>query len=361
MTRPMQTATRQGKRTLSWTRFRLPPNQEGWPFLGSTAGDDTESQLVNPLQGVPGTSWNRHVILGKMVEDPQEAVCIIQWQFMDHLTNFIASPACDRFLRLLDGQSQHDAGDDSSTLNEAAAAAPADSSTQPDDPPVDNNEMEVITRRRRRFVVLKHWTEAATSDIKGRVTLSSFVMGVADDSFDTLYRTYQDAKETFGRPRNIGISGVWFYIPRSWSAAEEQEDMLETWLENTFGRGSGGASGSQPTRLAQSTSANASGQPKKGFMCEFNIWNDFPNESANVRREEDHAKDLEIKDRWDQMTGEWISDGRILSCRRERWDFEQVRGIQARDKEKKRKREEGVDTLEDTDSKKPTAEIRTEG
>lgn len=361
------------KRPITWTRFRLPPNQE-WPHWlcpGATAShDDVESKLVDPLQDVPGVSCYS-MTLGKMVEFPQEAVCIIQWSFMEYLTDFLESPACDTFLRLLDGNEQHDAaaGDgNDNTLDEAEAT---NSSKQQTEPPAME---ELISRRRRRFLVLKHWEEAATSDIEGRVTMTTFVIPVADDRYGTLHEAYLDVRETFGRfdvpnppdqdwierfGRAQNSRRVWFYAPRRGAAeeAEKQQDMSsQTWLEMTFGRGeSGGAGGQLPLPLVQSqvdANASASDAPKKGLMCEFRVWNDFKDANVNLASEEKHAKDAEIKEKWNKFVGQWMSDGRILAWKRERWDFESVRRFWERERHsEKRKREEAVDTVTDSETR----------
>ncbi|KAK3321964.1 hypothetical protein B0H66DRAFT_553027 [Apodospora peruviana] len=356
MARYRQTARDKGKRLITWTRFRLPPNHEwpAWPCL-TAAGHDAVNPVGNPLEGVGGTSCYA-ITLGRMVDFPQEAVCMIEWEYMDDLTNFLASPACDEFLRLLD---EH--GDNDDTLDEVAyssmlswppllsgAAAAAQIQT-----------MELIFRRRRRsrFLILKHFSEAATSTIQGRVTLSTFVITAEkEDGYASLCKAYPDVRETFGRfdrpnhppdPELIERYGrasskerVWFYA-RGIPAEEKQEDMSETWVEKTFGRaGSGG--GQQPPLVQSQSSASDGGSPPgpqpKALMCEFRVWNDMRDEIVNLGNEEAHAKDAEIKEIWDQVMGEWMSDGRILAWKRERWDFEPVMRFWERIREKKKKK-----------------------
>ncbi|KAM7214627.1 hypothetical protein V8F06_010026 [Rhypophila decipiens] len=361
MARTKQTSMPKPKRPMTWTRFRLPPTQDSpnWSSSSAAAGYDAKrDQLFNMLDGVPGTS-RYYIAIGKMVEDPQKAVCTIGWEFMDDLTNFIASPACDRFLRTLDGMNKAEIGKDDNTLDEAA-----DSSKPTQHSPAENDDTELIARRRNRFLVLKHWESCSTSEIIGRVTLSTYLMAMPDNSFNTLHRTFQEVEKTYG---TTTITNVWFYTPRSWSAADEQEDMSETWMEKTFGRG-GGTSGVQSTppsppppprfqsESAAATAAaggSASDRPKKGLICNFDMWETFRPSKMDVDREDYLDRYRKIKENFDRVTGEWISDGRMLSGIRELWDFVSVREFVETNRERKRKRDEGMDS----DSKKLTTEL----
>ncbi|KAK4213852.1 hypothetical protein QBC37DRAFT_422473 [Rhypophila decipiens] len=361
MARTKQTSKPRPKRPMTWTRFRLPPTQDppNWSSSSAAAGYDAKrGQFLDILDGVPGTS-SYDMAIGKMVEDPQEAVCIIGWEFMDDVTNFIASPACDRFLRTLDGMNEADIGKDDNTLDEAA-----DSSKPTQHTPAENDDAELIARRRNRFLVLKHWESCSTSEIIGRVTLSTYLMAMPDDSFDTLHRTFLDVEKAYGARE---ITNVWFYTPRSWSAADEQEDMSETWMEKTFGRG-GGTSGAQSTsppprvRSESATAAaaaavtaggSASDPPKKGLICNFHMWETFRPSKMDVDREDYLDRYRKIKENFDRVTGEWISDGRMLSGKRDLWDFLSVSEFVEMNRERKRKRDEGIDL----DSEKLTTEL----
>lgn len=333
MARTKQTVPLKPKGPITWTRFRLPPNHEwpAWPCLGATTGatDNATDPPVNPLEGVGGASCYT-ITLGKLVESPQEAVCMIQWKYMDDVNNFLASPACDAFLKLLGLLDQESPGEEEEDDAGAGAGAGDDKDYR---------------RRHRHFLVLKHWEEAATSTIQGRVTLSTFVVPEQEeDGYAGLYTLYRDLRETFGRydrpktpdadmverfGRAANRSRVWFYSRRP-TGQVEQEEMSRTWLGKTFGRGESGDGG-----------GTEEASPKKtALMCEFRVWNDYRDVNVNLSSEEENAKDGEIKELWDRFMGEWMSHGRVLAWKRERWDFEPVLGFRERRSEEKMKEEE---------------------
>ncbi|KAI0401786.1 hypothetical protein F4802DRAFT_600630 [Xylaria palmicola] len=90
----------------TWTRFQLPLGQ-GWPIWPRNYAD----KYHGPLKDVAGVG---RTSLGRMVEDPEQAVFVIPvagWESTEALAAFRLSALCGSFLGSL-GRSEDDDDDD---------------------------------------------------------------------------------------------------------------------------------------------------------------------------------------------------------------------------------------------------------
>lgn len=316
------------KETITWTRFHLPLNQQ-WPAWPSSGKGHPAEQYVGPLADMEGAPWNK-ITLGKMVEFPEEAVYMVQWETMDDLHKFLASPACDRFLKHLsehghehrDETSPTTAAEDKDAETKSARRKVGSLTVEEEKSSSSATEPEIdLSHRRRRFLILTHFEGRQTTDIEGRVTLSVFVLPVPrKDENNSLWTAYQRLGATFGyrqlvpsRDEEEPIERYWCR-PKVWFYAEkEQEDLSERWIERTFG----GSSGVNQT---------GSSSGPKTLVCEFRVWHENWRVKDNryVEMEEAQARDEVFRKKWEQVTGEWMARGRILAWKSERWDFRRV-------------------------------------
>ncbi|KAI0381430.1 hypothetical protein F5Y04DRAFT_255484 [Hypomontagnella monticulosa] len=277
MARTKQTARRYGKPITTWTRFYLPLDQE-WPSWPATYQDTH----VGPLASVNGEA-----LLGRMVENPEQAAYIIIWRTLEDLKNFQASPACAEFLQNLP---QHDGSQVSIesgsalrylTLDNASSSSSASPSSS-------------------RFLTLKHVSERPTSDVEGRVTLTAFMIPRKDESEKwTWYEKIKDVLHrhlplirircTYGWP----YLTVWF-----WVLAEDG------WAEERFGR-------------PEQTQEDVHGRT---ILCSFRLWPSSGN--ASPMHEDDPTKEPQVRNSWGRAVAEVMPP--VTAWVQERWDIRMV-------------------------------------
>jgi len=341
MARKKQTAKYYGKGTVTWTRFHLPANQE-WPTWPCSNTSEPEELYAGPLVGLEGVDVYQ-ISLGRMVEFPEDAVFTIVWRETNDLNNFLASPACDELLRNIpEREHGHKAAETESTRRRRGLLTLEDENPTSSPSAAASVSEMVLSRRRCRFLTLEYFESCPTPNIQGRVTLSAFVVPAAktDDysSESSLWMAYQRLGATFGDDDSLPCCDnepikrywsrqrVWFHAGR---ASDEEEDMSDEWLERTFGRRRG-ANHVTPDleRQGQPQAQSQSGGPfgPKSLVCEFRVWDDEPRAEVkrDIEEEEANAKDSVFRQRWEQVTGEWMSRGRILAWKRERWGFRRM-------------------------------------
>ncbi|KAJ4154727.1 hypothetical protein LMH87_000006 [Akanthomyces muscarius] len=81
MARIRQTARRSIRALITLTRFYLPLDQE-WPAWPAEEGCDPHA---GPLEGVEGAHSMR---MGRLIDDPEQAVYIIDWSLLQHFKAF---------------------------------------------------------------------------------------------------------------------------------------------------------------------------------------------------------------------------------------------------------------------------------
>ncbi|KAH8585527.1 hypothetical protein B0O99DRAFT_154077 [Bisporella sp. PMI_857] len=265
MARTKATARKTPAKTLmSWTRFYLPREQE-WPTW-SVNHDDVHA---GPLVDVEGRG---KLSLGRMVENPEQAVYIIEWATLDDLKNFQASPACVGFLQNLPEYDNSRVSMESGltlrhlTLDDAPPPLPPTSS---------------------RFLTFHHATQARTSELQDRVTITTFLVPrKVDNVFRMWYDDFQDFK-----PSKFSV--VWF-----WVLAEDH------WVEKKFGK------------LEQTQEENQG----RTIFSHFQIW--APKYSATSEQEEALAADPRARESWNQAIAQVMPPA--TAWERERWDISEI-------------------------------------
>ncbi|KAI1112061.1 hypothetical protein F5Y14DRAFT_423017 [Nemania sp. NC0429] len=281
MARIKQTAGHYEKDLITWTRFHLPQDQE-WP----TWSVDHADVHVGPLAGVHGF---HKASLGRMVDNPEQAAYIIEWATLDDLNNFQSSAACADFLRSLP---EHD---DSQVSFESGLAESALGNLTLDDasPP-------------SRFLTLKHVTEAITSPVAGRVTLTAFLIPskvdsiwkMWDEDFEPVFRSFiprdSQLRNQFIRTRNGSKPiAVWFG-----ALAEDR------WVERKFGK---------PEQTQD-------GDQGRTIFCDFHLWS--PDYGASPEHEEASATDPQARESWAQAIARVMPPATAWT--QERWDIQEV-------------------------------------
>jgi len=183
---------------MSWTRFHLPQEQE-WP-MWSVNHDDVHA---GPLVDVQGC---RKLSLGRMVDNPEQAVYIIgeccylnwarlhvskltllsnclEWVTLDDLKNFQSSPACAEFLQNLPEYDNSQISiEPGLTLRHLAL----------------NDSSSSLTPASSRFLTFQHATQARTSEIENRVTITTFLIPrKVDNLFKMWYDEFQGKLSKF--------------------------------------------------------------------------------------------------------------------------------------------------------------------
>ncbi|KAI1772792.1 hypothetical protein F4818DRAFT_425625 [Hypoxylon cercidicola] len=267
MARTKQTARIHGKPITTWTRFHLPLDQE-WPTWSVTH----ENVHVGPLAGVEGRAGG--VLLGRMVENPEQAVYIISWRTLDDFKNFQSSPACTEFLQNLP---QNDGSIESGEALRYLTLGNASSSS--------------------RFLTLEHVKGILTEEVENRVTLTVFMVPRKDDS--EKWTWYEKVKYVLDRHLPLDRShtryswpnlGVWF-----WVRAEDD------WVEQKFGR---------PEQT----------QEDRTIFCQFRIWR--PRLGHVRQTHEDSPTDPQVRESWHRAMAEVMPP--VTAWVQERWDIREV-------------------------------------
>ncbi|KAH8593502.1 hypothetical protein B0O99DRAFT_742855 [Bisporella sp. PMI_857] len=202
MARTKQTARQTTKGVITWTRFYLPEEQE-WP----TWSIDYGNVYVSPLSEVQGCRGN--VFLGRMVDRPEQAAYIIEWDTLEDVKAFQSSPACVEFLRNLP---EYDNDNDNSQVS-------IDSGLALRHPILD------YALSSSRFLALHHAFEGATPTIEGRVTFTALLVPRKVKE----WTMWNDSLKYFQAPAQCGTdqSDVWFWVLMEDHSVEEKFGKLE--------------------------------------------------------------------------------------------------------------------------------------
>ncbi|KAI0383312.1 hypothetical protein F5Y04DRAFT_32606 [Hypomontagnella monticulosa] len=267
-------------RVITWTRFYLPLDQE-WPTWPTY-----EDMHVGPLTDVKDVG---EVLLGRVVDNPEQAAYIIHWYDVDGLKNFQSSPACTEFLQNLPKYDNSQASIESGSALGYLSLGDASSSSSP--PP-------------SRFLTLDYTTRAPTSEIEGRVTFTAFMVPRKDNH--EKWTWHEKVKNVFLRylPLRRIYTGlpltsltVWF-----WVLAEDD------WVEEKFGK------------LEQAQEDAQEGAQGRTILCQFRLW---PGLGKSTPTHEDVlATDPEVRESWNQAMAEVMPP--VTAWAQERWDIRPV-------------------------------------
>lgn len=208
----------------------------------------------------------------------------IAWVSLDDLNSFQSSPACAEFLRNLPEQ------DNSQASIEACSGLrhlTLDDASSPS-----------------RFLTLRHITEAATSQVEGRVTLTAFVVprkvddirGVWDDNFRTVFGHFVPRGSQFVTHHD----GFWFKSLSVWLWVLTEDH----WVEKKFGK------------LEQTQD----GDQGRTIFCYFHLWP--PRFGATPEHEAASAVDPQARDSWNQAIAHVMPPA--TAWEQERWDIQEV-------------------------------------
>ncbi|KAK4153828.1 hypothetical protein C8A00DRAFT_33440 [Chaetomidium leptoderma] len=224
-----------------------------------------------------------------MVENPEQAAYIIEWATLDDLKNFQSSPACADFLRNLPEDDNPRVSIESGSALRHLTLDDASSSS----PPAPS-----------RFLTFKHATEAVTSEVEGRVTLTTFlvprkvddVSGMCNDNFKSVFGNFVPRGSefiTWHRDFWFKFPAVWF-----WVLAEDH------WVEDKFGK------------LGQTQEDNQG----RTLFCHFHLW---PRRfGATPEHEEASAADPQARESWNQAIAQVMPPA--TAWEQERWDIRAV-------------------------------------
>ncbi|KAK2028035.1 hypothetical protein LX32DRAFT_640424 [Colletotrichum zoysiae] len=216
MARTKKLAKESVERLTSWTRFYLPREQE-WP---TWSADQAGGGHYGPLEGVKGVFM---ASLGRKVDDPEQAVYIIEWTTMEALENFQSSPACSEFLRSLpENNDDSQVAVESGSVLRKMTLADASSSSAP---------------AASRFLVFDPVTSALTPRVdEGRVIVTSFLVPHKVDNVSRIW------SEHFLQPFR-------YFVPRGFEPVVETGSFLtkfshtwfgvlseDRWVEDKFGK-----------------------------------------------------------------------------------------------------------------------------
>ncbi|KAH6856898.1 hypothetical protein B0I37DRAFT_318739 [Chaetomium sp. MPI-CAGE-AT-0009] len=291
MARTKQTARRSQRVLTTWTRFYLPREQE-WP----TWAVDHDNVHYGPLKGVEGV---RRALLGRMVDDPEQAAYIIRWSTLDALKNFLSSPACAEFLHNLpehNGDNPGNSVESGSTLSQLTLEDASYSS-----PPASS-----------RFLVLKHATEAATPEAQDLVTFTTFLVPhQVDDKYGMWKNTFERALCTFA-PRGAEFVTARYFWQKGthvwyWALAEDR------WVEDKFGK---------PEQQQQAGEDNQS----RTLFCHFFLWSPKfgpPEEYEKAAQgEAASAADPQARESWNQVIAKVMPPA--TAWVQERWNMREL-------------------------------------
>ncbi|KAK4209918.1 hypothetical protein QBC37DRAFT_429632 [Rhypophila decipiens] len=316
---------------ITWTRFHQPPEREwppAWPFSGTGSADDLH---LGPLAGVTGVE---HAWIGRMVDSPEEAVYIVQWEgkreqkerYVD-LEGFWGSHACAEFL---------------DNLPEPKSGVHTILSMLSERLPSLEDSRKVTEKYhayfRRRFLVLEHKAGHRYNDMRGRVTLTAFLAptrekaGVEgdDSSKSEPYESIMEFfKDTVMLPEYD--QGMWWHHTTWWQgpavsvpvkAGDVENEgkklgalqRLERYLLGTFD----GGDNAEASKVDDQTKDGGS----EVVICEFHLWKTA--RSSNSRLEEKASKDVEAREYWDEVVKEKENEGLMKAWKKERWDIRSV-------------------------------------
>jgi len=274
------------KEVMTWTRFHLPVDQE-WPtWRDAKHADDVHR---GPLAGLEGVlqAW-----LGRMVDDPEQAVYIVRWKTQEDLESFQSSPSCTEFLQSLP---EHP------NLN----------------PPGSTKSLPQSSSSSSRFLTLQRFKLDATNEFQGRAIFTAFSvpscssneleedMNQDNNDRDDLtnnrkwaYECYEKLKRALGlhvprgpQPRPYHPH-FWWQNWTLWCRVLEED----SWVQEKFGVGGGGGD--------------------RTILCEFRL------RPAEDDQEEHSAtgSDAKVREAWSKAMTEVTPDP-VTAWYQERWDF----------------------------------------
>ncbi|KAH9900377.1 hypothetical protein F4778DRAFT_771242 [Xylariomycetidae sp. FL2044] len=269
MARTSQRARRSVKPLTTWTRFYLPRGQE-WP-LWSVDHDDVH---VGPLESVAGFQG---ASLGRMVDNPEQAAYIIQWENMKAVRDFQCSPHGPSSAFVESGSTLANL-----TLTDASP------STAPS-----------------RFLIFEHLTQAVTSEVEGRMTLTAFLIPrQVDDVYEMWSERFESVFAVF-MPHGFyeSITDHPMFIDR-FAAVWFRTLSEDNWVEEKFGK-------------LEQTSSDDQGRT---VFCQFHLW---PRDwGITPEKEAAAAADPKWRESWDQAIAEVMPPA--TSWVQERWDVQDV-------------------------------------
>ncbi|KAK4243188.1 hypothetical protein C7999DRAFT_44940 [Corynascus novoguineensis] len=260
----------------TWTRFHLPLKQE-WPTWTIGYSD----MHVGPLEHVKGAV---KLLLGRMVDDPEQAAYIIEWRDLDDLKNFQSSPACAEFLRNLPERDNLQVSVKStSSASRSLTIEDALSSSLPLEP--------------SRFLTLEEITEIPAAEVEDRVTLNAFLVP-RKGNYSTMETWYESLRAVFGSFQPCGSEfirghGLWwerYMTTWFWTLAEDG------WVGSKFGN-------------MEPIQEDIQGQT---IIYEFHLW---PHQyGATPEHEEASATDPQARESWNEAVAKERWDIRKLPC-----------------------------------------------
>ncbi|KAI6089592.1 hypothetical protein F4821DRAFT_231379 [Hypoxylon rubiginosum] len=279
MARTKQTSRRY-ERGITWTRFYLPLDQE-WPTWPTY-----EDKHFGPLTNVKGMG---KVLLGRMVDNPEQAAYIINWWDLDALKNFRSSPACTEFLQNLPKYDNSQASIESGSALGYLSLGDASSSSSP--PP-------------SRLLTLGYTTRASTSDLEGRVTFTAFMVPRKENHEKWMLQ--EKVKDVFSRYlplRRINSVYSWPSLTMwFWVLAEDD------WVEEKFGK------------LEQTQEDAQEDVQGRTILCQFRLWPGL--DKSTPTHEDVLATNPEVRESWNQAMAEVMPP--VTAWAQERWDIRPV-------------------------------------
>ncbi|KAK2054737.1 hypothetical protein LY76DRAFT_596676 [Colletotrichum caudatum] len=277
MARTKKLAKESVKRLTSWTRFYHPREQE-WP---TWSADQAGGGHYGPLKGVKGCFM---ASLGRMVEDPEQAVYIIEWTTMEALEYFQSSPACTEFLRGLPENKVNSqvAVESGSTLwnmtldDTSSSSAPAAS----------------------RLLVFEPVTLDLSPDVdEGRVIVTSFLV---PQKVDTMSRMWT---EHFRNPFHC-------FVPRGFEPVVDTGSFLAKFSHAWFGVLS-------EDRWAEEKFGKLDDGQSRTIISHFHLW---PwRRGATPEMEAGSAADPEATEAWDRVIAQVMPPA--TAWVQERWEI----------------------------------------
>ncbi|TLD30348.1 hypothetical protein PspLS_01911 [Pyricularia sp. CBS 133598] len=261
----------------TWTRFYLPRDQE-WPIWSV----DHPDIHVGPLAKVAGDANTMGdpailcVTLGRIVDDPEQAVYIIDWRTLDDFNKFQSSPACQELLRNLPEHNNSQVSVQAEpalgrlTLAEAGSLA------------------------KSRFLVMKHAASIPTGSIEGRLALTSFVLPRRLEQ-DQAQQVWQDELRAKLGPRYFDRM-VWFYVLNEDSWVQEKFGRLEQTQEHDHGR---------------------------AIFCHFRKWTTTWADDERQEREKAQSVEPRVKESWARTISKHVMPP-VTEWVYELWDIRRV-------------------------------------
>ncbi|XWW97886.1 hypothetical protein V2A60_005882 [Cordyceps javanica] len=300
--RPARNLVIPSKALITWTRFYLPRNQE-WPVW---AGH--EDIYSGPLLDL----GIRSLRLRRMVDDPEQAAYIIEWNKPEVFGHFLASSACVVFLN------------DLPEFKDAAASVTEAGSylhlLTLEDATVASGTPSLA---KSRLLLCQHSTEAATRELDGLVTLTAFSV---PGQFNVTESVYWELVNTL-------VLEFGEFMPLDWPRVRHRHDLQmkfsAIWLcvleEDGCVTEKFGAPSSQQQAQPKLQQQEEQQQPQRSetgraIFCHIFRWTECYDEPHEV--EAIAAEDAEAKETWEQAAARLMPPA--TAWVQERWDIRDV-------------------------------------